>query len=149
MGNYYSKALSIFLKNNLFSLDVLSIKKYIFDCRIIESAYIHMQTILSITPSKQDKYPPLFAFAVTFSDFFSRRCSLPKFQHRGLFQLLCVWVSHVARRYRFASCKLLNSARCIRASESGIRARSSLSSLCALSSHEVPENSRRLNVARI
>lgn len=71
-------------------------------------------------------------------------------------QPLCVRVSHVALRAaprRFASCKLLNSARCIRASESGIRARSSLSSPRAFSGYTVGggtgENSPRLNVARI
>lgn len=93
-------------------------------------------------------------FAEAFSDFFSHWCSLLEFQHRGgLFQPLCVWVSHVARRCRFASCKLLNSARCIRASESGIRARSSLSSLRAFSryggSGELPKIECRVNLASV
>lgn len=94
----------------------------------------------------------LFALVVTFSGFFSRWCSLSEFQHQGLFQPLCVWVSHVARRYRFASCKLLNSARCIRASESGICARSSLSSLCALQpwgSGELPKIECRANLTSV
>jgi len=95
--------------------------------------------------------------AEAFSDFFSRRCSLLEFQHREggrlVSQPLCVWVSHVARRCRFASCKLLNSARCIRASESGIRARSSLSSLRAFSRHggsgELPKIECRANLASV
>lgn len=53
----------------------------------------------------------------------------------------------------FASCKLLNSARCIRASESGIRARSSLSSLRAFSKHggsgELPKIECRANLASV